>query len=116
LPAMVRAVVRAPARRRESAGGWLGGGLAGLAEAEQEQVVLAVVLRQVASLLGHAYGAAFGPGRAFDGVGSDSLPAVELRNRLRQVAGLRLPATLVFDHPTPVEAARLILSLVGGTG
>ncbi|MFD3591007.1 SDR family NAD(P)-dependent oxidoreductase, partial [Streptomyces sp. NPDC058683] len=115
LPALLRGLVPAPARRAKSTDVSLAQQLAGVSEAEREQVVLQLVQSQVAAILGHASPGAIGPDRAFKELGFDSLAAVELRNRLSRAGGVRLPATLVFDHPTSGAVARLILSEVGGS-
>ena len=115
LPAPLRGVVRMPARRGRDAKGSLARRLAGVAEDEREGAVLELVCAHVAAVLGHDSPRAIDPERTFAELGFDSLSAVELRNRLHQATGLRLPATLVFDRPKPAAVAKFLLEKVEGS-
>ncbi|MFD8939943.1 SDR family NAD(P)-dependent oxidoreductase [Streptomyces sp. NPDC059578] len=113
LPTLLSGLVPVPVRRAET-GGSLAQRIAGLAGADRERIVQDAVRDQVAAVLGHASSAAIDMDRAFKELGFDSLSAVELRNRLTQATRVRLPATLIFDHPTPAAVALLLLSEIGG--
>jgi pimaricinolide synthase PimS1 len=115
LPPLLQGVVKVPARRAKDGGGsTLARRLVDVAESERDAIVLELVRDQVAGVLGHEAGDVIDPESTFQELGFDSLAAVELRNVLDQVTGLRLPATLVFDHPTPVAVAKFLRSRVEG--
>ncbi|MFD4433075.1 SDR family NAD(P)-dependent oxidoreductase, partial [Nocardia sp. NPDC058497] len=84
--------------------------LAHLPDVEVGDAVLETVRTHVALALGHDDSAGIDPERNFRELGADSLTAVEIRNRLNKVTGLRLPATLVFDYPTPETVARFVIA------
>ncbi|ONI52171.1 MULTISPECIES: type I polyketide synthase [unclassified Streptomyces] len=84
--------------------------LAQLPPAEQEALVADLVRAKTAAVLGHADQSAVAATRAFNELGFDSLTAIELRNQLGTATGLRLPSTVVFDHPNPTALAAYILA------
>ncbi|MFF8911594.1 type I polyketide synthase, partial [Streptomyces olivaceoviridis] len=112
-PALLRDLVRAPARRsgpgpeRQSADG-LRRRLAGLDEEDGDALLGEIVRDHLATVLGHASADDIEESTAFLALGLDSLTAVELRNRLTAVTGLRLRPTVAFDCTTPVELARFL--------
>ncbi|MEU1669267.1 SDR family NAD(P)-dependent oxidoreductase [Streptomyces sparsogenes] len=119
VPALLRALAR-PARRRaaerRSAATALTSRLAGLDTSGQRDVMLETVRRMAAVVLGHSSDATIRPEAAFKELGFDSLTAVGLRNRLAEATGLRLPAGLAFDYPTPRGLAdHLLQRLTAGT-
>lgn len=95
VPALLAGLVAPRASR--AAGAPAEGDLTDLSEADLTKLVCA----HAANVLGHSGSDAVQPDRAFKELGFDSLTGVDLRNRLNAATGLRLPSTLVFDHPTP---------------
>ncbi|MEU2826753.1 beta-ketoacyl synthase N-terminal-like domain-containing protein, partial [Streptomyces bacillaris] len=76
---------------------------------------LAIVRDTAAVVLGHAGPASVSVDLSFKELGFDSAGAVEFRTMLGEATGLRLPATLTFDHPTPAAVARRLTALATGT-
>ncbi|MGW0786592.1 SDR family NAD(P)-dependent oxidoreductase, partial [Streptomyces sp. NPDC002913] len=112
IPALLTDLAALPGRRVAQSGGMANGPaadpaaeltarLADLSEVEQDQLLLTLVRTDVAAVLGRGDAETIAPGRAFQDLGFDSLTAVDLRNRIGTATGVKLPATLVFDHPTP---------------
>ncbi|WP_425413219.1 type I polyketide synthase [Micromonospora matsumotoense] len=87
-----------------------------LPEAEQRALLLEAVRTNVAAVLGYGDADLVEPQRAFKELGMDSVTAVELRNRLSAATGVRLSATLVFDHPNPTALADQLRAELGYTG
>ncbi|OJF16269.1 type I polyketide synthase [Couchioplanes caeruleus] len=118
VPPILRGLFGAATRRRaDTAAGAvdLRQRLAGLPTTDRRGVLLDLIASYAAAVLGHTGGDAVDAGQAFRDLGFDSLTAVELRNRLSTATGLRLPATLVFDHPTPEAlTAHLLAELTDG--
>ncbi|MFB7515230.1 SDR family NAD(P)-dependent oxidoreductase [Streptomyces sp. NPDC056144] len=118
IPALLRSLVRAPRKAARTATvveESLTDRLAALPAAERSKAVLELVRTEAATVLGHATAKAIGASSAFKEIGFDSLAAVELRNRLAAATGVRLPATLIFDYPTPGELAEQLTEELGLT-
>ncbi|NML53650.1 SDR family NAD(P)-dependent oxidoreductase [Streptomyces sp. R302] len=117
IPPLFGGLVRPAARKAAAgpadtpaAGPTLAERLAECAEEERHALLLDLVRAEVAGTLAYGGADSVDAKRGFKELGLDSLTAVELRNRLGRTTGLRLPATLVFDYPTPEAVAGHLLT------
>ncbi|MFE9728837.1 beta-ketoacyl synthase N-terminal-like domain-containing protein, partial [Streptomyces sp. NPDC005794] len=107
VPPLFRSLIRGGGRARRvvesgpATGASFADQLAALPPENRERALLDLVRAQVAAVLGYASGEDVNPTKAFKELGFDSLTSVELRNRLGTTTEMRLPASLVFDYPTP---------------
>jgi NAD(P)-dependent dehydrogenase (short-subunit alcohol dehydrogenase family) len=122
LPAAFRGLAGVPLRRAVKAGSSdvegsdLRGRLERASEAEQERLIFDLVRKETAAVLGHESPEGVETELSFLEQGLDSVAAVMFRNRLGAITRLRLPSTVIFDHPTPAALARqlrLELSVAG---
>lgn len=124
VPPLLRGLVRAPARIRraavaagQAADTSLADRLVRLPAPERADRVSALVREEVSGVLALDNADSVGLDRPLRDLGLDSLLAVELRNRLSTRLGRKLPATLLFDHPTPARLAQYLLrNLPGAEG
>ncbi|HEV7615391.1 MAG TPA: SDR family NAD(P)-dependent oxidoreductase, partial [Solirubrobacterales bacterium] len=115
LPPLLSGLAPAGTRRRAATGAAFATRLAAAPEAERAAIALDLVREHAAAVLGHVSARAIDSAASFKDLGFDSLGAVELRNRLAEASGVRLEATLVFDHPNCEAAARHLLARLDGS-
>ena len=114
---LLRGLAPAPRPLARAAGtGSLVERIAGLGETEQVDVLLRLVRRHAAEVLGHTTADAVAAGRTFKEAGFDSLTAIELRNRLAAATGLTLTPAMVFDYPRPAALATHLRAKLVGAG
>jgi acyl carrier protein len=75
-------------------------------------LLLAHIRDRVRQVLGFTRDATVDGDRPLGELGLDSLLSVELRNLLGQDLERRLPATLLFDHPTPAALVDHFMALL----
>ncbi|MFE0175587.1 type I polyketide synthase, partial [Streptomyces sp. NPDC059002] len=91
--------------------------LRGLSERQREELVLGLVVRHTGGILGYGPDETIEPTLSFKEIGHNSLTSVELRDLLVADTGLALPASAVYDHPTPLVLARhIVRELLPGAG
>ncbi|MDO0929806.1 type I polyketide synthase [Streptomyces sp. TG1A-8] len=107
VPHLLRALVPAPAHRvtDPAPSSDLRARLARLSGADLDAALLDAVRSTAADVLGHPGTGTIDMDRGFLDLGFDSLTGMELRTRLTRLTGVRLPATAVFDHPSPAALA-----------
>jgi acyl transferase domain-containing protein/acyl carrier protein len=111
LPPLLSNLVRLPARRPVRPDqGTLARRLAGVPAEERQDVVLALVREEAASVLGHSDASSVDAERNLLELGFDSLGAVELRNRLAAATGIEIAPTVALEHPTPTALAAYLLA------
>ncbi|MCM6776661.1 type I polyketide synthase [Nocardia sp. CDC159] len=111
IPPVLRGLLRAGRRAADGGTGESSkfvASLAGLDPAEQERRILEAIRSHGAAILGHDSPEAIGADQPLLELGFDSLGAVEFRNRLKAATGSKLPATVIFDYPTPAALAKYI--------
>jgi NAD(P)-dependent dehydrogenase (short-subunit alcohol dehydrogenase family)/acyl carrier protein len=113
LPPLLANLVPTPTHRTNHTTETLTQRLARTPTNEHDNLVLELIRTEIATVLGHTSATAVDPGVDFLELGFDSLAAVELRNRLSRVTGLRLPPTLTFDYRTANEIASHVVQLDG---
>ncbi|MEU0395897.1 SDR family NAD(P)-dependent oxidoreductase [Streptomyces sp. NPDC006208] len=113
--ALWRSLLPAP-RTAQDGGDGLADRLARLPEAERSERVLALVREEASRALGLRSAESVRPDRPLRELGMDSMTAMELRNRIGTRIGTKLPATLLFDHPTAARLAEYLLTTALATG
>jgi acyl transferase domain-containing protein/acyl carrier protein len=112
VPAMLRGLVRTPARRRAEVVDDTWDRIVAMSGEQRDRALADLVCGAAAVVLGHEQADAVDPRKGFIELGFDSLTAIELRNRLDAITGMRLPATLIFDYPSAASLADFLSSSI----
>ncbi|MFI9155804.1 type I polyketide synthase [Streptomyces sp. NPDC053367] len=122
VPALLHSLVRpaapapagpaAAAEPQESGASPMAAKLAGLSPEEQREELVALLLETAAVVLGYPSADDIDADMSFQEIGFDSLSGVEFRNQVKQDTGVHIPATVIYNYPTPAALAERVRELL----